>query len=114
MSPLLHALPLTLLALAGAACQQRTPPTRADVATTAACRNAVDRVYAAQNRADLSRRDERDFAFAGSYNSGIVTRGMGARYQRDQMVSDCVTSTGDQGAQVLDTGEAPTFSPMPR
>lgn len=112
MTPVLRCLPLLLVALAG--CQQQAPRSRADTASRQACRDAVDRVYNAQNRADLSRRDERDYAFAGSYNSGIVTRGISARYGRDQMVTDCVQSSGQPGAQATDTGTAPTFSPVQR
>ena len=103
-----------LVVLGAAACQPPAPRSRADVAARAACRDAVDRVYNAQNRADLSRRDERDYAFAASYNSGIVTRGMSSRYQRDQMVTDCVQVTGENPAQSTDTGVAPTFSPAAR
>ncbi|MBV8915868.1 MAG: hypothetical protein JOZ05_22870 [Acetobacteraceae bacterium] len=113
MTPALRCVPLVILTLA--ACQQPAGPrTRADLAARQACRDQVDRVYNVQNRADLSRRDERDYAFAGSYNSGIVTRGMSARYGRDQMVSDCIQSAGQPGAQATDTGEAPTFSPAQR
>jgi hypothetical protein len=103
-----------LLAAAAAGCQQAPARSRAEVAARAACREAVDRVYNAQNRADLSRRDERDYAFAASYNSGIVSRGMSSRYGRDQMVSSCVQTTGESSGQVPDTGVGPTFSPAQR
>jgi len=114
MIPVIRFLPLVVLvAAAGCQQQQQTPRSRADVAARQACRDAVDRVYNAQNRADLSRRDERDYAFAGSYNSGIVTRGMSARYGRDQMVTECVQTTGN-GSPAPDTGTSPTFSPAQR
>lgn len=106
-------LPLAILVLV-AGCQPPTPRSRADAAARAACREEVDRVYSQQNRADLSRRDERDYAFAGSYNSGIVSRGMSSRYGRDQMVTSCVQSTGSPNAQSIDTGVGPTFSPAQR
>ena len=113
MTLLLRFLPLAVVAVA--ACQPANGPrTRADAATRQACRQEVDRVYAAQNRADLSRRDERDYAFAASYNSGIVTRGMSARYGRDQSVSECVQANGQPGAQAIDTVPTPTFSPVNR
>jgi hypothetical protein len=109
----LRCLPLVVLAVA--ACQPAAGPrSRADVAARQACRQEVDRVYSAQNRADLSRRDERDYAFSGSYNSGIVTRGISARYGRDQMVTDCVQANGQPGAQATDTVPTPTFSPVNR
>ena len=53
-------------------------------------------------------------AFGGSYVSGIVTRGISSRYGRDQMVSECVQSSGEPGAQTMDTGTGPTFSPAQR
>src|SRR4051812_15006564 len=97
MSPILPLLPLPLLLLAVAACQPASPRSRADVGARGACRDWVARVYAAQTRADISRRDERDYAFATSYNSGIVTRGISARYGRDQMVTDCVQASAEPG-----------------
>jgi hypothetical protein len=111
MTPVLRFLPLVALLAAG--CQgSQAPRSRADVASRQACRDAVDRVYAAQNRADLSRRDERDTAFSGSYNSGIVTRGISSRFGRDQMVTECIQSSGQPGGQATDTTPAPTFSPI--
>ncbi|GAC1343898.1 MAG: hypothetical protein NVSMB18_20540 [Acetobacteraceae bacterium] len=98
-----------------AACQQPTPAprSRADAAARADCRASVDRVYAAQNRGDLSRRDERDNPFAGSSVSGIVTRGLSSRYGRDNLESSCLNASGDR-SQAVDTGTAPTFSPTSR
>ena len=99
-----------LLTLAGCG---GAPRNRADAATSAACRAEVDRVYAAQNRGELSQRDQRDTPFAGSYLSGITSRGLGARFGRENQVSSCVaTSTGNGTA--VDTGTGPTFSPASR
>jgi len=105
---------LTLPMLA-AGCQS-PPRSRADAATAAACRAEVDRVYAAQNRADLSQRDQRDTPFAASYNSGITTRGLGARFGWDNQVSSCVSNSSGPGAggAAVDTGTGPTFSPTVR
>ena len=82
-----------LLSLAAAlgACQQ-TPRSRSSQATSAACRQEVDRVYSAQNRVDLSTRDQRDTPFAGSFNAGITSNGLGARYGRDSMESSCLAN----------------------
>lgn len=107
-------LALALLPLLVVACQQPTARSRADAATKADCRAAVDRVYAAQNRVELSRRDQRDSPFSESYVSGITTRGLSSRYGRDNMVSSCVSTAGDNGAAVPDTGTGPTFSPVAR
>ena len=94
-------------------CQRPTPPTRADAAARAECRETVSREYSAQNRADLTRRDERDYAFAANYNSGLVSRGMGAQYQVDQMTADCLRASGNRGGQAV-PGVAPAFSPAER
>jgi hypothetical protein len=106
---------LLLAASLAAGCQsQPAPRPTANQETRASCRGSVDRVFDAQNRADLSRRDDRDAAFAAGYVSGIVTRGMSSRFHRDQMVTDCVQNAGEPGAQARDTGTTPTFSPAQR
>ena len=102
---------LTLLAvLALGACAQSSRP-RASAAVVQACRQEVDRVYAAQNRVDLSVRDNRDIPFASSYNSGITSRGLGAQFGRDNQTQACITEATN-GARapagaVASTG--PTF-----
>lgn len=112
--------PTARLALAAAfallAGCQAAPRSRADAATNAACRAEVDRVYAAQNRADLSRRDQRDMPFAESYNSGITSRGLGALFGRDNQVSSCVSNSSapGAGAAAASVGTGPTFSPTER
>jgi len=110
---------LAVVGLAGilmmAGCQS-APRSRADAATAAACRAEVDRVYAAQNRAELSQRDQRDTPFAGSYNSGITSRGLGTLFGRGNQVSSCVSQSSgpNAGAAAIDTGTGPTFSPTAR
>ncbi len=99
---------LALLLLS--ACSQ-APRTRADAASTAACRAEADRTYAAQNRRDLSQRDQRDTPYASSYLPGITTRDLGARFARDNQVQSCLNSSTRGGGQALDTGTGPTFSP---
>ena len=101
------------VALSLAGCQRPPPPSTADAAVRADCRQSVERQYAAQNRADLTRRDERDFAFAGSYNSGIASRGLGAEYNREQMITDCLRARGSAAAQPS-PGVGPAFSPGAR
>lgn len=109
------ALCIGLGALAG--CAQPSRP-RASAAASAACRAETDRVYAAQNRAELSFRDQRDTPFAGSYNSGITSRGLGARFGRDNMESSCLANSAGGGAAApggaTDAGTGPTFSPAAR
>ncbi len=99
---------LSLCALAS--CQGAPPPSRQARATTAACRSEVDRVYAAQNRSDLTDRDQRDTPLSGSYLSGITSRGLSAQYQRDTAIDDCLNATrGRDGARDMSPG--PAFAP---
>ena len=107
---------LVVLPVVAAGCQS-APQSRNVAAAKAACRAEVDRVYAAQNRADLSQRDQRDTPFASSYNSGITSRGLGIRFGRDSQVASCMNNSGATdnatGAGVnADIG--PTFSPAVR
>ena len=103
------------LPMLAAGCQS-VPRSRADAASSAACRAEADRVYAAQNRADLSQRDQRDTPFATSYDSGITSRGLGTRFGFDNQVSSCVSnSTSPNAARgAVDPGTGPTFSPTVR
>lgn len=103
------------LPMLAAGCQS-TPRSRADAASAAACRADADRVYAAQNRADLSRRDQRDTPFASSYNSGITSRGLGTLFGLDNQVSSCVSNSSGPGAAAatVNPGTGPTFSPAAR
>ena len=86
----------------GPAASAATPQVASD------CRARADAVYDRQNRGDLSRRDNRDSPFSSSYNSGITTRGLGARFERDKMVADCVAANSSTRSSAASTG--PTFS----
>ncbi len=101
--------PALLIALIICGCQQ-APRSQADRATTVQCRAETDRVYAAQNRADLSRRDERDSPFAGSYLPGITTRDLGAKFGRDNDMASCVAR--NRGSSTVDSSPGTTFSPV--
>ena len=104
---------LLLLPLLVGACA--VPPRRssADRAVAAACRQEVDRVYAAQNRRELSYRDQRDTPFAASYNSGITTTGLSSAFGRDNDVQGCI-SQNRTGASSGDPGTSPTMDPTVR
>ena len=112
---LAFAVAAVLLPMLAAGCQS-APQSRADAAATAACRAEADRVYAAQNRADLSRRDQRDTPFAGSYNSGITSRGLGTLFGFNNQVSSCVSNSTNSTAAgaTVDPGTGPTFEPAVR
>lgn len=108
-------LSVLILGLAVTACSQPTR-TRATAAAVQKCRVEVDRVYAAQNRVDLSTRDSRDTPFASNYNSGITSRGLGAQYGRDNMTQSCINeaTTGTPTAPAGGTASTgPTFSTTP-
>ena len=66
-------------------------------------------MYAAQNRVELSRRDERDTPFAASYLPGITTRQLSERFSRDNQMASCLAQSGSAGFGDASTG--PTFSP---
>ena len=106
----LIALSLLLPALMATACTPAANRTvaRADPQVTAACRTRADDVYARQNRADLSRRDQRDSPFSSSGNTGITSAGLGERYARDRMVASCVAA--NSGGSTSDASTGPTFT----
>ena len=104
-----NTLTAALVAVGLAGCYRAPPPTRADTDIKAECRQQVERQYNAQNRVELTRRDERDYAFAGTYNT-VPSRGLGAEYHREQMVTDCLRSAGDSGTATT-PGVGPAFSP---
>lgn len=101
---------LLALPLLMGACAGRPPQSNADRAAALACRQEVDRVYAAQNRRDLSYRDQRDTPFATSYNSGVTSAGLGALFGRDKDIQSCTSQTRP-GAVSGAIGTGPTFSP---
>ena len=101
---------LVVLPLLMGACAARPPQSSADRAAAAACRQEVDRVYAAQNRRDLSYRDQRDTPFASSYNSGVTSAGLGTLFGRDNDIQAC-TSQARPGAVSGAIGTGPTFTP---
>ena len=113
-APRLLALAATsLFVLAG--CTQQ-PRSRATTAALQKCRVEVDRVYAAQNRVDLSTRDTRDTPFASNYLSGITSRGLGAQYGRENMTQSCVNeaTTGSPAVPASPAASTgPTFSTTP-
>ena len=110
------AFPILLAATLGA-CQQPARRPQASAGATTACRAEVDRVYAAQNRGDLSSRDERDSPLSANYLSGITTQGLGARYGRDNMMGSCLDNASN-GGKSPDVGSGgnpgPTFNPVSR
>ena len=92
------------------ACSPPPPPTpqaRADQQTLAACRQRADQVYAEQNRGAGYEADNRASPFSSSYVPGITTRGLGERYSRDTMISNCVRNANSD----VDRGAGPAMEP---
>ncbi len=109
-----YAHPLLAMLVVGAAACQR-PAARPDVseAARASCREEVDRVYSAQNRADLSMRDSRDSPFSSNYVTGITSRGLGAQYGRGDAMEACLSNKAsrDVGGAAVPPSIGPTFKP---
>lgn len=105
-----HIVTALVLAAGLAGCHRAPAPTRVDNDARQECRQQVERQYNAQNRVDLTRRDERDQPFASTYNGGISSRGLGAQYHREEMESACLRQAGDAGAAAT-PGVGPAFSP---
>lgn len=110
MNPILS---LIGVALALAACQSPPPRTPVEAATLAACRERVDQVYRQQNRVDLSRREERDTPFASTYNSGITSRGLSARFDRGQQIAACTGSAATGAGSAPGSAMDPTATETP-
>ena len=95
----------------------RAPQTPVQAATVAACRERADQVYDRQNRADLSRRDERDTPLSASYLSGITTRGLGARFERGQRIAECTnglaSGAGSPGPAMSPASDGTTGTATP-
>ena len=105
------------LLLAGLPGCVRAPGPRPSAAAAASCRAEVDRVYAAQNRRDLTYRDQRDTPFAGSYFPGDTPRGLASEYGRDNQYSSCIansTGAGTNAPPAAGGNIGPVFSPAVR
>ena len=104
------------LALALAGCARPSGP-RPSAAAAASCRAEVDRVYAAQNRGDLTFRDQRDTPFNDSYFPGDTPRGLASEYGRDNQYSSCIansTGAGTSAPPAPGGNIGPVFSPAVR
>lgn len=97
-----------------AACAQQpsaTAANRPSRAVLTACRQEVDRVYAAQNRADLSMRDQRDTPLSDNYVSGITSRGLSSAYGRDNQMAACVRNAQNGSDAPATASPAPGLAP---
>ena len=94
---------LVTAVLAGNACSfdfgPSPPPQRAEVAAVSACRARADEVFQRQNRdqvyrVDTYNTDTRDAPFGTNGLKGVTSAGLSQQYGRDNMVQDCLRSTG--------------------
>lgn len=108
-TPILALAPALALALAACAPQSRLTASgaaRPSRAVIAACRQQVERAYNAQNRAELSQRDQRDSPLSDNYLSGITSRGLSSAYGRDTDYASCVRNT-ENGAAAASSAPIP-------
>ncbi len=84
----------SLAALALAACSFPGPQSPAERETLQGCRSEADRVYAAQNRYQISERDTRDTPFSGSGQPTTPSDGLADEYSHQTRVDDCVRHQG--------------------
>ncbi len=120
--PPLAALALGLLLPCLGGCARTSGP-RPSLAATTSCRAEVDRVYAAQNRGDLTARDTRDTPFSTTFVRGDTPRGLASEYGRDNAYSSCLANAASPPAAgaAAPVGSAgpgattgPAFSPANR
>ncbi len=86
-------------ALAGAGCVQQPDQMQANAAERAACGKHADTVYNMRYPDEVYRSDTyatstRDAPFAGAGAVGDPSQGLTARYERSQLVSDCLNGGG--------------------
>jgi hypothetical protein len=83
-----------LLALSAASavagCGLYQPVTAEDRDASSACNVEADRVFAAQNRYQLSERDQSNSPYAGNTLPSNPTAGLSDRYQEGQYVDNCL------------------------
>lgn len=82
-----------------AGCAAPEPQSHAAAVNAAVCRQRADQVYALRNRDQVYKDDTyatsaRDAPLSTSGTIGVTSRGLSARYERDQILSDCLAGTG--------------------
>lgn len=100
--PFLWLLPLAVLG----ACEAPPPPTytgqqRADAALRSACREHADAVYDRNNRDSIYRISTVNTPYSGQYTTNSIDAGLAQRYQRDNLIRDCVRNTGTETDRTL-------------
>jgi hypothetical protein len=87
---------LGVLALAPAlgGCGLYTRPTAEEQDTRSDCNAEADRIFAAQNRYQLSERNSTDTPYAGNTLPSNPTAGLSDQYAQDKLVDNCLRRGG--------------------
>ena len=81
----------------------------------AACRTRADEVYTMQNpsavyRADMLAAGQRDSPYAGLGMAGMPSDGLSARYNREQLIDDCLAGMASSSTSDISNSPAPATS----
>jgi hypothetical protein len=90
---------LLALALFAAACARQEPESRATAAERAACSQHADEVFRLRNPDVIYRQDTyvsstRDTPFNGAGLSSVPSAGLSGKFERDQLLDDCINGGG--------------------
>ena len=107
---------LLLTALLPAGCAQPSQQSHASAAQQAACRQQADQTFQTRNpgasyTADAYVSGSRDTPFSGSGASSDTSSGLGDRYSRDTLYSNCINGIGPPLGGGSSTGAPPTPPP---
>jgi hypothetical protein len=102
---------LTLAPALGACAFGGPPPSAEDRDTRRDCNAEADRIYAAQNRYQMSERDQSDSPYAGNTLPSNPTAGLSDQYEQDKLVDSCLARGG---AGSPSSAAAPAGGPAPQ
>ncbi len=118
MTRLSYLLLAGVLVTAGCSGRRHEPPTeRVTDANVAACRARAEAIYRADNRDELSQRDETDTPRSAQYLAGYTSRGLDRKYASMQVMQDCLengtAATDGGGGNEGTITVAPNGAPQP-
>lgn len=88
---------LPLLVACGGPLTSRSPQSRTDAQTEAACRQRAEEIYDRRHRGDIySPTPEINAPSSGSYAPGAPDRGLSQLYEHDNLINDCIRNTGTE------------------
>lgn len=100
------AMALSALALLGG-CNPAPRQSAEDRTAVNDCRQESDRIFAAQNRYQLSERPSPDTPFSANNLPGTPNDGLSEQYQREQLLDTCMarSTAGDAGQHAPSSGQ---------